>query len=375
MGVGQTVRSLLGKIPGGKARRWILPGLAMLILLGLLFSDSAGFVEIEPGEVGVIYNQTGFSVFGDDAKVVIQQGVLSFIPVFQRVEVLDMRPQIFVMEGDRDQDHNHVARLTVRASDGSNFNFQRLEIHYQLRAAMAAEVITNNGPGDEYKWRAVRVHSREVLRDVFGAYSFEEIADPRTYGKATADAKWALNARLNPLGIEVTNIPPPKPQFDPRIESAIEDRQNSEQEVEVQEEKRNKLRLEKGRRVQGIQQTKSAEYQQLLANLEAAKRQAQNKLISVKREADKYYIERHAEGQALRDEQVVRAKANEVAFRKSAEGLVAKIKAVGEQGPDVLNREIAEYIFPQLKRLRAVPYTRAKTPIDIRYLKAPGEGN
>ncbi len=352
--------------------RWVLPAWAGLILLGAIFSGSGVAVEVQPGEVAVVYNNSGLAMFGEPSRVVKEQGVIMFFPFFQRVEKLDIRPQIFVMEGLQEVSDNHVKRLTVRANDGSNFYFEKVEIHYQIIPSMAAEVIGENGPGDAYKAKAIRVHTREVLRNEFGNYSFLDIADPRTYGQATAQAKEALNARLNPLGIEVTNIPPPKPKFDQRVETAIEERQNADQEVEVQQEKREKLIQEKGRRIQQVEQGKSAEYQQLIAELEARQQQASNKLISVKRETDKYVIEREASGSALRDEKVTRAKANEVAYRKEAEAMVARIKAVGEQGPDVLNREIAEHVFPQLKRVSATPISRAQTPVDLRYLEGAG---
>ena len=136
----------------------------------------------------------------------------------------------------------------------------------------------------------------------------------------------------------------------------------------MQTERRKKLLQEQARRVQFVERAKSAEYQQLVATLEAKKQQAENALIAAKREADKYAISRVAKGQALRDEMVARAKANEVAYRKEAEALIAKIKAVGEQGPDVLNREIATHVFPQLEKISATPFTRPTTPIDIRTL-------
>ena len=170
---------------------------------------------------------------------------MTFLPLFQRVEKLDVRPQIFTMEGtdpepkrkDGEVDHNRTKRLTVRANDGSNFYFEKVEIHYQVIPSMAAEVIRQNGRGDDYKWRALQVHSRELLRDEFGRHSFMEIADPSTYSAANTRAKEALNGRLQPLGIEVTNILISKPKFDDRVATAIEDRQEAEQEVQVQEEK------------------------------------------------------------------------------------------------------------------------------------------
>ncbi|MEO1338330.1 MAG: SPFH domain-containing protein, partial [Myxococcota bacterium] len=306
----------------------------VLIIVGELLLGQGGFVEIEPGEVAVIYNNTGIAVFGDDRRTIIDQGVRTFIPGLQSVETLERRPQVFVMSdeafrsgegrrssylGKREQ-INVAPSLTVRANDGSNFYFERLEIHYQLIPQQAAIVVETSGPADGYKESLILTFAREILRDEFGRYTFLEVADPGTYGAATTEAKKRLNETLGKYGVEVTQIVTPKPSFDARVEKAIEARQNAEQEVEVQEEKRNKLEQEKGLKIQSIAQKKNAEYQTLVAELESQKKAADNNLLRVKREADKYFIERKAAGEAYRQEKVLRAKANEVAYRKEAEG-------------------------------------------------------
>ncbi|MEZ4265610.1 MAG: SPFH domain-containing protein [Myxococcota bacterium] len=363
-------RKFLASISGARWRSYLLPGLATLIVLGWVVSDGAGVIEVEPGEVAVLYNNTPLAIFGEPSRVITEQGALTFIPGFQRVEKLEIRPQILVMEGAENTDIDHLMALTVRANDGSNFYFEKLEIHYQIIPSMAAELVKTVGPGVAYK-TLVRMHAREVLRDAFGQYSFLEVANPATYGQATSAAKEALNERLAPLGIEVTNIPPPKPTFDDRVEHAIEERQNAEQEIEVQAERREKLAQEQGRKIQQVEQAKNQEYQQLVAELEAKRQQALNARIAATREADLYFIQREAEAKAYQEEKVTRAKANEVAYRKEAEALAAKISAIGEQGADVLNRVIAEKVFPQLERITATPIADPRSPIDIRYLEKP----
>jgi regulator of protease activity HflC (stomatin/prohibitin superfamily) len=277
--------------------------------------------------------------------------------------------------GYRGSDDEHRSaqlekKLTVRASDGSNFYFDRMEVHYQLTPSAAARVLQTSGPAEYFKHDLVATHAREILRDAFGRNSFLDIADPTTYGAATTEAKRRLNIRLEPYGVEVTQIVTPKPKFEDRVEKAIEDRQGAEQEIEVQAEKRRKLEQEQGLKVQAIEQEKNTEYQTLVAELEASKKAAENKLIAVRREADKYFIEREAAGSAYRSEKTTRAKANEVAYRKEAEGMVAKVSAVGAQGPDVLNSVIAEHVFPQLEKVRATPMVPMSTPMDLRYLGA-----
>lgn len=355
----------------------LLVAAVVLIVLGELLLGTGGFVEIEPGEVAVVYNNTGVAVFGEDQETIVQQGAKTFIPGLQSVHVLERRPQVFVMSNEEIQrrgqaDVNTAKSLTVRANDGSNFYFDRLEIHYQITPAEAAKVIETSGQGDEFKGHMIAIFARQVLRDEFGRYDFLEIANPATYGAATSDAKLHLNEVLRPLGVEITQIVTPKPKFEARVEKAIEDRQNAEQEVEVQEEKRRKLEQEKGLKIQSIAQEKNAEYQSLIAELESQKKASSNRLLAVKRDADKYFIDRQANGAAYRDEKVVRAKANEVAYKKAAEGMVAKITAVGAAGSDVLNRVIAEKVFPQLKKVRATPMVRPTTPIDIRHINRAG---
>ncbi|MEQ8280050.1 MAG: SPFH domain-containing protein [Deltaproteobacteria bacterium] len=355
----------------------VLIAAVVLIILGELLLGTGGFVEIEPGEVAVVYNNTGIAIFGDDEETIVQQGAKTFLPGLQAVHVLERRPQVFVMSNDEvkkrgEGDVNTERSLTVRANDGSNFYFDRLEVHYQIVPSQAADVIRTSGPDDAFKVELLATYARQVLRDEFGRYDFLEIANPATYGAATTDAKTHLNEALSPLGVEVTQIVTPKPKFEARVEKAIEDRQNAEQEVEVQEEKRRKLEQEKGLKIQSIEQEKNGEYQSLIAELESRKKAAGNQLIAIKRDADKYFIDREANGSAYRDEKIVRAKANEVAYKKAAEGMVAKITAVGAAGPDVLNRVIAEKVFPQLKKVTATPLVKPATPIDIRHINRGG---
>jgi hypothetical protein len=362
--------NIVEKLKGiGGIRKVLLPGIALLIVVRGLFTGGFGLVEIEPGEAAVVYNTTGFSLFGDDQRVIREQGTFTFIPFVQRVTKLDIRPQVLLMEGDAAGDMNHVKRLSVRATDGSKLWFDRLEIHYQAIGASSDKVIQHHGQGDAYKVYALAVHSREVLRNEFGQFTALEVADPSTYGPATVHAKQILNERLEPYGIRVTQIITPKPRFQQAVEEAIENRQTAEQEVEVQREKRERLLKQRDRKVQDVKQRKNGEEKSLLATLEGQKKESENTAVATRREADKYTIQTVAGCEAERDSTLRRAAANEVAYRKNAEALAAKINAVGSRGADVLNLEIAKHVFPQLGQLKAVPYAKAPSPVDIRYVE------
>ncbi len=367
----------LTQVSGKNIITVILALTTITIMTKEFFFGNGGFLEVRPGEAAVLYNNTGLSFLGQSEEI-LGQGAKTFLPGLQHIEVLERRPQLFVMadETGRGKDHGKdyqvTKKLTVRANDGSNFYFDRLEIYYQIIPSAAGTVIRTLGPRNSFKKHAIATHAREILRDEFGRYDFLEVANPATFTAATSEAKKRLNERLLAYGIEITQIVTPKPKFDSRVEKATEDRQNAEQEIEVQDEKRRKLEQEKGLKIQSIEQTKNAEYQSLLAELEAKKKEADNNLKAVKREADKYYTERLAAGEAYKVAKETKAKANEVAYRKEAEGLVAKITSVGASGPDVLNKVIAEKVFPQLKNIKATPLIKMSTPLEIRQTTSAG---
>lgn len=359
----------------GGVTRFILPVIATFLMVYGLLTGGFGIVEIEPGEAAVIYNTTGVALFGEDVRVIREQGTVTFIPWAQRVEIIDIQPHVLLMEGDRDIDENRVKRLTVRAKDGSNFWFSKLEIHYQADASKADVLVATHGRGDAYKHMPMRVHSREILRDEFGRYSFLDAANPASYGRATTIARTQLNHRLRRGGLEVTQVITPKPSFEQRVEQSITDRQTAEQEVLVFAKQRLRLEKQRDRKRQSIREKKNAEYQTLLAKQAADLQKARNKLVSVQREADKYAIGRRANAHAIFVQRSTRAKALATAAKERANGLAAKIRAVGERGPDVLNLEIATHVFPQMSRLQAAPYARASRPIDIRHIQGSGRGD
>ena len=157
--------------------------------------------------------------------------------------------------------------------------------------------------------------------------------------------------------------------FEERVEKSITNRQTAEQEVLVYAKQRLRLVKQRDRKKQAIREKKSAEYQALLAHLAAELQRSRNKLIAVQREADKYAIARRADANARYSERHVRAAAIAEGEKERARGLAAKIRAIGDKGPDVLNLEIARHVFPQLKKVRAAPYARASRPIDIRHIE------
>ena len=209
---------------------------AVFLFVGLGFSGNLGFVVVDDSEIAVTVNYVN-----GEREAIATPGVKMYIPFLQGVFKLDRTPQKYLMEGKGVRDDNHAPFLTVRASDGSNFWFESLEIQYAILPSAAIEVLDDSGLGDGFKRDWIRAYARSVLRDEFGRFSAVEVADPSSYQAARVRSTERLNEYLNPHGIEVLQILTPKPRFDPKYEKAIEDRKVADQDVERLKELENQL--------------------------------------------------------------------------------------------------------------------------------------
>src|SRR5262245_8628678 len=90
----------LPKIPLKLNASAILVAICILIIGGELLLGNGGCIEVEPGEVAVIYNNTGLGLFGDRQRTVVEQGALTFLPGIHTVQVLERKPQVFAMAAD-----------------------------------------------------------------------------------------------------------------------------------------------------------------------------------------------------------------------------------------------------------------------------------
>jgi membrane protease subunit HflC len=335
--------------------------LAVILVVVALVSGRAGIVEVSDREVAVIVNYVTGS-----QEVVNRPGYKIFIPFAEQAFKFDKSPQEFKMSGDRDIDDNHVRKLTVRANDGSNFGFEELTIQYQLLPSEANVVLNDSGEGAAFKQNWVRTFARSILRDEFGKYSAEEVADPSGYTQATMQARDRLNAALHPHGIDIMEIITPKPKFEARYEQAIADRKVANEMVEQLKVKAGQLLKERDRRLGEIERDKATEYELLLGTLEAGRISAEKDAVRVMKSADASKITELARGQASEQQLTEKARGLSELARKEAEGLRARVEAVAKRG-DVLVREKLAEKFAKIV-FEIVPYRRDPAPTRIEHL-------
>jgi regulator of protease activity HflC (stomatin/prohibitin superfamily) len=367
-------------LPSGSPRigPMLLAAAAAIVMIGALvfvISGRAGMSKIEADEVGVKINyMTG------SAEVINKPGIQIYMPVMQEIFTFDKSPQSFLMEGRKFVNDNHVPYLTVRAKDGSSFWFETLEILYQIVPSQADLVLEDSGPGDGFKKHWIRAHARSVLRDEFGRYSSEEVADPTTYQVANADSTQRMNELLEPHGIEIIQIIQPKPKFDAKYEAAIEERKVADQDVERLIAMEDQLVQERKQILAEVEKDKSIEMESLTGNLTRERLEAEREAIRVKKGADAYALVRVAEGEADRAEKVAGARGLTEKYTKEAEGLRARAEALEKRGEVVVREALVQKLATVTFTL--LPYSRDPAPTRLEHVdrnqdvgKASGEGD
>jgi SPFH domain / Band 7 family len=337
-------------------KHWLWPALAAGLSVLLL---AASVVDIEPGEAAVRIND----VTGAETAVTTPGWTLR-IPFVHALYVLDAAPQSFVMKGDSDESDLLVKKLTVRASDGSNFHFDDTTVMFQLKADEAVSAVRDAGPGDHFKsW--MRAYVRSILRDEFGRESTIAVSNPTTYAQATDRARERLNAVLGAHGILVTQLVTPRPQFSEPYEHAIEERNRLGNELQVITSNLDRAATARERALAEVDQAQNRVIQEKRASLESDLARAVAELAETKRSADTYRIGKIGEGQAAFS-----------ASSQSAEQLKAELEAKYSSRKaeiDAFRTQPVERVMERLgERLSGVtidiqPYADDATPSRVRY--------
>jgi hypothetical protein len=335
--------------------------LALLaVIVAFAGSGKAGFQEVDDSQVSLTINYlTGNSDYSE------QPGIRIFIPIIQEVFTFDKSPNKFVMKGKKNISDNDVKQLEVRANDGSIFWFEELEIQYKLVPSKVAEIIQDSGAEEAFKGNWMKSYARSVLRDAFGRYSAEEIANPTTYKAAKDKAQERLEKLLEPHGITIVQIVTPKPKFHHAYETAIEQRKLANQEVQRLIAKLMQLEKEKDRRLASIERDKYVNYESLLGALEAERITAETQRVKLEKSADAAKIMTESEGKASEAKFLQEARGLNEKYLLQIKGLKAQAEALALQG-EVIVRETLARKLAQIE-FTIIPYSKDSHPKRIEY--------
>lgn len=338
--------------------RWVAIGLVLLLVVGLGLLGVGGVTEVKDNEVAVIVNHVTGAMTVDPIP-----GNKIVIPFVEEIFTLDKSPNRFLMEGEQDISTDHVRKLTVRASDGSNFWFDQIEIQYELIPDVADKVLQDSGIDDAFKKFWLLCFARSILRDEFGKFDPEGLSNPQNYKAAQAAAEVRINKALEPHGIRIVQITTPKPKFADAYERAIEERKLADQDVERLKAKALQLQQEKAKKLAVIESEKGQAFAALKGKLEAELAMADAAKVKLEREADTYKVERNGEGEAELLAKTEEARGLTQKYEKEAQGLLAKAEALTKQGRMAVVEALAEKLAEI--RIEIVPYQRSQAPTRI----------
>jgi hypothetical protein len=357
--------------------RWILPIVLSLLLSPALLwlgayrrTGDSGLVHVADDQIAVILDR-----WSGERRVVSRPGYVAFLPLLQKVHLLDRSPRALVMQGSRPDGGDRVPQLMARAKDGSSFWFGNVELQYALVPEASAAVLDDAGSegtekGGASKGAVVKkglllAQARSILRDEFGRYTSEEVARGECIQPATRAAFARLNAALRPHGIEVLGISAGQPSFDKAYEDAIARRKTFDQDAEQLQAQLERLEKDKTQREARAREDKEVEMKKLEGDLVRDLGAAVRDDIRIRQDADDFFLDEQKAGLAMKLE-----KQGQAALLKAR--YVGAARAVYKEGLD-LERSgdlpVREALVKKLAGIQfdLLPYSRDPAPHRVEY--------
>ena len=268
-----------GNTPMGKAMPWIIT----LGVIGFAFISFKPFTIINSGEVGIKVNTGKFEQKPLDA------GLHFFIPVLQKIIPVNTRIRLITYSdlstGELGDDYRGFEgglrrnpAITVLDKRGLTVNID-LAVQYRLKAESAPATIEKWGSSWEEK--IINSKVREVVRDVVGQYTAEQLPEMRNQIAAAIEVKVKESVDMLPnKPVILTSVELRTINLPPKIKDQIERVQIAKQDVTIAE------------------QQKERSKQEALTKAEIAKGEAERNRIEAQGEADKIRIEAEEQAKA-----------------------------------------------------------------------------
>ncbi|RLA60780.1 MAG: prohibitin family protein [Epsilonproteobacteria bacterium] len=263
----------------GKGAPWVFA----IIAIGFALFVLKPFTIINSGEVGIKINTGKFE------EKPLKAGLHFFIPVLQKIIPVNTRIRLITYSnvstgalGDNYRGYEGGLRrnpaITVLDKRGLTVNID-IAVQYRLKAESAPATIEKWGSSWEEK--IINSKVREVVRDVVGQYTAEQLPEMRNQIAAAIEVKVkgsvdSLSNKpvvLESVELRTINLPP-------KIKDQIERVQIAKQDVTIAEQEKAKAK------------------QQALKAAEVARGEAEKNRIEAQGEADKIRIEAEEQAKA-----------------------------------------------------------------------------
>ena len=263
----------------GKGAPWMF----IIVALGFAIFVLKPFIIINSGEVGIKINTGKFEEKPLDA------GLHFFIPLLQKIIPVNTRIRMITYSDVRTGELGDAYRslegglkrnpaITVLDKRGLTVNID-IAVQYRLKAATAPSTIEKWGASWEEK--IINSKMREVVRDVVGRYTAEQLPEMRneiakaieTKVKESVDSLEGQPVVLSSVELRTINLPT-------KIKDQIERVQIAKQEVTIAEQQKEKAKQEAQRKA------------------EIARGEAERNRIEAQGQADKIRIEAQEQAKA-----------------------------------------------------------------------------
>jgi regulator of protease activity HflC (stomatin/prohibitin superfamily) len=256
-----------------------------IALIAAIFAISAfkPFIIINSGEVGIKVNTGKF-----DPKP-LGAGLHFYVPVFQKIIPVNTRIRLITYSNEENTELGDGYRsfegglkrnpaISVLDKRGLTVNID-LAVQYHLKAQSAPATIEKWG--DSWEEKIINSKVREVVRDVVGQYTAEQLPEMRNQIASAIETKVKESVDLiADKPVELTSVELRTINLPEKIKNQIERVQIAKQEVTIAEQQKEQSKQEAQRKA------------------EIAKGEAERNRIEAQGEADKIRIEAQEQAKA-----------------------------------------------------------------------------
>ncbi len=206
------------------ARGGVLLTATGLVIAVVFFIMSAGVVEIQPTEVGVVFNVLS----GKLSDEPLGSGLHIIIPGVQEVTIYSIAQQEYTMSGNEgeseEKGNNSVEALT---KDGQSIS---LEVTILFRINPTDADIVHREWQNRYAQALIRPTVRSVTREVIGQFEVQEIYSDKR-GELGPEIEAQVQEKIGRQGLQVTDVLVRNIEFSEEYVNSIEQKQVAQQEA------------------------------------------------------------------------------------------------------------------------------------------------
>ena len=223
-----------------------------IIAYGLLFLIFMAIISLPLAIKIVPEGNVGVKLRGGKAIDELDAGLHLVIPIYEGVEMMSIRTETYTMSstaGSRaiENDINVQDKISVKTKEGINSNMD-ISIRYRMEEDRALEVYSRLGTMKQVVEKLVRPTAREEIRTSASRFFINDI-----YAENRSDFRESVEADIRndfeEYGFIIEKVQIRDIQLPEKVENAIEEKEEVEQQIEKKQKEIEREKLEKKRKI------------------------------------------------------------------------------------------------------------------------------